>query len=66
MNSRPLPPETTTDDLRCLAEIDRSVANLDQAFADLSDRSFRCLSRRYQRLADVVFAVMAERARFAS
>jgi len=32
VNPRPLLPDTTTDDLRCLAEIDRSVADLDNAF----------------------------------
>lgn len=66
MEIRPLSPHTTVDDLRCLAEIDRSLGDLDRAFAHLSDRSFNCLSRSYQRLADAVLRVMAERARFSA
>lgn len=66
MTPRPLPPQTTADDLRHLAEIDRSLGDLDRAFAHLSDRSFGCLSRSYQKLADAVLRVMAERSRFSA
>ena len=62
VQTRPLLPHTTTEDLRCLAEIDRSLG-IYNAYAHLSDRSFACLSRSYQKLADAVFRVVTERAR---
>jgi hypothetical protein len=66
VNLRPLPQNTAEQDLRTLAEIDFATSALDLAFSRLSDRSFACLSRSYQRLADAVLRVVAERARFAS
>lgn len=63
MNPRPLPPDTSSQDLQRLADIDYAVGSLDQAFSYLSDRSFETLSRSYQRLADAVMRVVAERAR---
>ena len=61
MNLRPLPPDTSSQDLQRLADIDLAVSNLDQAFSHLSDRSFACLSRPYQRLAEAVIRVAVER-----
>jgi hypothetical protein len=63
VNLRPLPPETTIQDLRLLADIDCAISDLDQAFSHLSDRSFACLSRSYQRVADAVLRVAIERSR---
>ena len=64
MNLRPLPYETATDDLCCLADIDRSISELDRAFTHLSDRSFGCLSSSYKQLADAVVRVVADRSRW--
>lgn len=61
MNPRPLPPDTSSQDLQLLADIDYAVSDLDQAFSHLSDRSFDCLSRPYQRLAEAVLRVAIER-----
>ena len=61
MNPRPLPPETSSKDLQLLGDIDCAVCELDQAFRHLSDRSFNCLSRSYQRLAEAVLRVAVER-----
>jgi hypothetical protein len=61
VNPRPLPPDTSSQDLQLLADIDYAVLDLDQAFSHLSDRSFACLSRPYQRLADTVLRVAVER-----
>ena len=61
MNPRPLPPDTSSQDLQRLADIDCAVSDLDQAFSHLSDRSFACLSRPYHRLAEAVLRVAVER-----
>ncbi len=60
MNPRPLPPHTSSKDLQLLADIDYAVSDLDQAFSHLSDRSFACLRRPYQRLADAVLRVAVD------
>jgi hypothetical protein len=65
VNPRPLPQNSTEHDLRTLAEIDVATSALDLAFSRLSDRSFDCLSRSYQKLGDAVLRVVAERARLA-
>jgi hypothetical protein len=64
MTPRPLLPDTTPKDLQCLADIDGAVSGLDVAFSHLSDRSFQLLTKPYQRLADAVLRVVAERSRF--
>jgi len=61
VNPRPLPPDTSTQDLQLLADIDYAVSGLDQAFSHLSDRSFACLSRPYQRLPEAVLRVAIAR-----
>jgi hypothetical protein len=54
VNPRPVPRDTSSQDLQLLADIDYAVISLDQAFNHLSDRSCACLSRPYQRLAEAV------------
>ena len=61
MNTKPLPPNTSSKDLQLLLEIDLAVSELDQAFSLLSDRSFNCLSRPYQRLAAAIRRVAVDR-----
>jgi len=60
---KPLPPDITAQDIQRLGDIDAAISGLDLAFSHLSDRSFACLSRSYQRLADAILRVVAERAR---
>ena len=63
MTLRPLPPNTSSQDLQLLADNDYAVSDLNQAFSHLTDRSFNCLSRPYQRLAEAVLRVAVERSR---
>ena len=58
MKPSPLPHNTTAEN--------RAISGLDLAFTHLSDRSFASLTKTYQRLADAVLRVVAERAHFAS
>ena len=64
MQPKPLLSGLTEDDVQCLGNIDAALAQLDRAFAYLSDPAFEQLPKEYRQLAGAVLRVYAERSRF--